>query len=153
MSCFSFYKFLTGNQIFTGKKLVISSATTKFVLWLNICITGRYLSFHAQHGCPQCPTHGIPTRKLHSFHFWKNKCWLGLAKRLHHKVNIDDGFLNLMNTEGASKDDVKVPEGDIGTQIQAGFDDGKDLLVTIVSAMGEEQVSFAIPTFGLDVHL
>jgi Eukaryotic elongation factor 5A hypusine, DNA-binding OB fold len=64
------------------------------------------------------------------------------------KVNIDDGFLNLMSPDGTSKDDVKVPEGEIGTQISAGFDDGKDLLVTIVSAMAEEQVSFAIPTFG-----
>ena len=55
------------------------------------------------------------------------------------QVNIDDGFLNLMTQDGASKDDVKVPEGDIGKQIQADFDEGKDLLVTIVSAMGEEQ--------------
>ena len=46
-----------------------------------------------------------------------------------------------MTPEGSPKDDVKVPEGDIGTQISAGFDDGKELLVTIVSAMGEEQVS------------
>jgi len=58
-------------------------------------------------------------------------------------VNIDDGFLNLMTQEGVAKDDVKVPEGDIGDQIQAGFDEGKELLVTIVSAMGEEQaISF-----------
>ncbi len=61
------------------------------------------------------------------------------------KVNIDDGFLNLMSQDGTPKDDVKVPEGDIGTQISSAFDEGKDLLVTIVSAMGEEQVSFAMP--------
>merc|ERR1712093_152809 len=53
-------------------------------------------------------------------------------------VNIDDGFLNLMTNEGVSKDDVKVPEGEVGDQIQQMFDDGKDVLVTIVSAMGEE---------------
>ncbi|KAG8908239.1 Eukaryotic translation initiation factor 5A [Tulasnella sp. 403] len=53
-------------------------------------------------------------------------------------VNIDDGFLNLMTTDGTSKDDVKVPDGDLGAQIQAGFDEGKDLLVTIISAMNEE---------------
>jgi translation initiation factor 5A len=47
-----------------------------------------------------------------------------------------------MTQEGVSKDDVKPPEGDLGKQIQADFDDGKDLLVTIVSAMGEEQASF-----------
>jgi translation initiation factor 5A len=53
-------------------------------------------------------------------------------------VNIDDGFLNLMTSDGTPKDDVKVPEGDLGKDIQAGFEDGKDLLVTIISSMNEE---------------
>ena len=44
-----------------------------------------------------------------------------------------------MTQDGAAKDDVKVPEGDMGTEIQGAFDEGKDLLVTIISAMGEEQ--------------
>ena len=48
-----------------------------------------------------------------------------------------------MTQDGTAKDDVKVPEGDIGKQIQSDFEEGKDLLVTIVSAMGEEQaISF-----------
>ena len=55
------------------------------------------------------------------------------------QVNIDDGFLNLMTQDGTAKDDVKLPDSDLGKQIQADFDEGKDLLVTIVSAMGEEQ--------------
>lgn len=46
-----------------------------------------------------------------------------------------------MNAEGTAKDDVKVPEGDLGKTIQADFDEGKDLLVTIIAAMGEEQVN------------
>lgn len=54
------------------------------------------------------------------------------------QVNIDEGFLNLMTQDGTPKDDVKVPEGELGKQIQTDFDDGKDLLVTIISAMGEE---------------
>ena len=54
------------------------------------------------------------------------------------QVNIDDGFLNLMTNDGTAKDDVKVPEGDLGKQIQDDFDAGKDILVTIVAAMGEE---------------
>ncbi|KAF7320809.1 Eukaryotic translation initiation factor 5A [Mycena chlorophos] len=58
-------------------------------------------------------------------------------------VNIDDGFLNLMTQDGTAKDDVKVPEGDLGKQINDEFENGKELLVTIVSAMGEEQaISF-----------
>ena len=54
-------------------------------------------------------------------------------------VNIDEDFLNLMTSDGTPKDDVKVPEGDLGKEITEAFESGKDVLVTIVSAMGEEQ--------------
>jgi len=62
-----------------------------------------------------------------------------VSRNEYQLVNIDDGFLNLMSGDGNSKDDVKVPEGDLGTTIVSEFDAGKDLLVTIISAMGEEQ--------------
>jgi len=55
-------------------------------------------------------------------------------------MDIDDGFLNLLTADGSSKDDVKLPEGDLGTQIQADFDDGRDLMITVITAMGEEAV-------------
>jgi hypothetical protein len=60
-----------------------------------------------------------------------------------------------MNADGGAKDDVKVPEGDLGKEIQSGFDEGKDLLVTIISAMNEEQVGFrhSSPSFSLTVLL
>jgi translation initiation factor 5A len=54
-------------------------------------------------------------------------------------LDIQDGFLSLMDSDGGMKDDVKVPDTDIGTEIQKAFDDGKDLMVTIVAAMDEEQ--------------
>ncbi|ADV24273.1 eukaryotic translation initiation factor 5A [Cryptococcus gattii Ru294] len=54
-------------------------------------------------------------------------------------LDIQDGFLNLMDSDGGSKDDVKVPETEIGQQITADFEAGKDLMVTIISAMDEEQ--------------
>jgi len=52
--------------------------------------------------------------------------------------NIDDGFLNLITTDGTAKDDVKVPEGDLGLNIKQMFDEDKVVMVTVVSAMGEE---------------
>ncbi|GHJ89396.1 hypothetical protein NliqN6_5798 [Naganishia liquefaciens] len=54
-------------------------------------------------------------------------------------VNIDDGFLNLMLPDGTPKDDVKVPEGELGKNIETAFEDGKEVSVTIIAAMGEEQ--------------
>jgi translation initiation factor 5A len=53
----------------------------------------------------------------------------------------DDKFLSLMDTDGATKDDVRLPEGDLGDQIQVAFSDSEKLvLVTLVKAMGEEAV-------------
>ncbi|TFK37671.1 initiation factor 5a [Crucibulum laeve] len=63
------------------------------------------------------------------------------VKRTEYQIDIsDDGFLHLM-VDGASetKDDVRLPDDAEGAQIKKDFDDGKDILVTIISAMGEEQ--------------
>lgn len=43
----------------------------------------------------------------------------------------------MMDTDGNSKDDVKVPDSDLGKEIESAFEDGKDLMVTIVAAMGQ----------------
>lgn len=44
-----------------------------------------------------------------------------------------------MLPDGTSKDDVKVPEGQIGQDIEAAFETGNEVNVTIIAAMGEEQ--------------
>lgn len=53
-------------------------------------------------------------------------------------IDIDDGFLVLMNNDGDMKEDVTAPEGELGEKMQSDFDDGKELLVTIISSMNEE---------------
>ena len=53
-------------------------------------------------------------------------------------LDIDEGFMSLMNNDGSTKDDVQVPDNELGEKIQEEFDAGKDLLVTVVAAMGEE---------------
>jgi translation initiation factor 5A len=50
----------------------------------------------------------------------------------------DDGFLSLMDDKNELKDDIRLPDGEIGDKIKADFDDGKELLVSVVKAMGEE---------------
>lgn len=61
-----------------------------------------------------------------------------VSRTEYQLIDIDDGFLSLMTNDGATKDDIKLPDGDMGDKIQSDFDEGKDLLVTIISAMGEE---------------
>jgi translation initiation factor 5A len=41
-----------------------------------------------------------------------------------------------MDNDGNSKDDVKVPDSDLGKEIETAFEGGKELMVTIISAMG-----------------
>ncbi|KAJ3355495.1 eukaryotic translation initiation factor 5A [Allomyces macrogynus ATCC 38327] len=61
-----------------------------------------------------------------------------VSRNEYSLINIDEGYLNLMDDAGNTKDDVKVPEGDLGAKLTAEFEDGKELLVTIIAAMGEE---------------
>jgi translation initiation factor 5A len=57
---------------------------------------------------------------------------------LNDKNQADkQGFLNLMDGDGNSKDDVKIPDTDLGKEIETAFEDGKDCMVTIIAAMGE----------------
>ncbi|KAF5793861.1 putative ribosomal protein L2, domain 2 [Helianthus annuus] len=53
----------------------------------------------------------------------------------------EDGFVSLLTESGGTKDDLKLPTDDsLLTQIKDGFNEGKDLVVTVMSAMGEEQI-------------
>eukprot|EP01118_Nematostelium_gracile_P006320 TRINITY_DN2030_c0_g1_i1.p1 TRINITY_DN2030_c0_g1~~TRINITY_DN2030_c0_g1_i1.p1 ORF type:complete len:181 (-),score=44.27 TRINITY_DN2030_c0_g1_i1:176-637(-) len=55
-------------------------------------------------------------------------------------VGIDDGYCSLMSPDGTTKDDLKLPVGELGEEIQALYDEGKDLNVTVLSALGQEQI-------------
>jgi translation initiation factor 5A len=50
----------------------------------------------------------------------------------YQMLDIDDGFLSLMTTDGSTKDDVKVPDGELGDKIVSDFQDGKDLIITVM---------------------
>lgn len=49
----------------------------------------------------------------------------------------DDGYLTLMTDAGDLREDLKLPEGDLGAQLRSEFDVGKELLVS-------DMVSFLI---------
>ncbi|MCJ1408451.1 Eukaryotic translation initiation factor 5A [Ptychographa xylographoides] len=51
----------------------------------------------------------------------------------------DDGFLSLMGEDGETKDDVKVPDGEVGEKIEKLFrTEEKDTNVIVLTSMGEE---------------
>lgn len=45
----------------------------------------------------------------------------------------DDGYLTLMSDNGDLREDLKLPDGELGGQLRAEFDNGKELLVSICS--------------------
>jgi translation elongation factor IF5A len=55
----------------------------------------------------------------------------------------DDGFVELLTDNGETRNDLKLPTHDeeLAQKIKDDFDAGKDLVVTVLSAMGEEQIN------------
>ncbi|KAH7277975.1 hypothetical protein KP509_38G017900 [Ceratopteris richardii] len=54
----------------------------------------------------------------------------------------EDGFVSLLTANGDTKDDLRLPTDEaLVSQLKDGFAEGKDLMVTVLSAMGEEQIS------------
>lgn len=58
----------------------------------------------------------------------------------------EDGFVSLMDESGNTKDDLSLPSGTddankLGDQIKADFENGKELVVTVLKAMGEEMIN------------
>eukprot|EP00897_Mesotaenium_endlicherianum_P008467 jgi/Mesen1/7649/ME000040S07213 len=53
----------------------------------------------------------------------------------------EDGFVSLLTENGETKDDLRLPTDDsLLSQLKEGFNEGKDLVVTVMSSMGEEQI-------------
>ncbi|KAM0472866.1 hypothetical protein ACHAPE_010029 [Trichoderma viride] len=63
-----------------------------------------------------------------------------VTRREYQLLDIsDDGFLSLMNDDGDTKDDVRMPDGEIGEKINKLFRvDEKDTNVVVLTSMGEE---------------
>ena len=49
-------------------------------------------------------------------------------------------FLSLMNDNGETRDDIRLPEGELGKDIQSRLENNVDTMVTILKACGEEMV-------------
>nr|GMD25926.1 eukaryotic translation initiation factor 5A-like [Ipomoea batatas]GMD28940.1 eukaryotic translation initiation factor 5A-like [Ipomoea batatas] len=53
----------------------------------------------------------------------------------------EDGFVSLLTESGGTKDDLRLPTDEaLLAQIKDGFNEGKDLILSVMSAMGEEQI-------------
>ncbi|XP_048398162.1 eukaryotic translation initiation factor 5A-1-like [Stegostoma tigrinum] len=53
-------------------------------------------------------------------------------------IGITDGYLSLMTDNGEIREDLKLPEVDLGKEILQRYDAGEDIMVTVLSTMNEE---------------
>uniref|UniRef100_A0A8C6T8H5 Eukaryotic translation initiation factor 5A n=1 Tax=Neogobius melanostomus TaxID=47308 RepID=A0A8C6T8H5_9GOBI len=61
-----------------------------------------------------------------------------IKRQDYQVVNITEGFMSLMNDSGDVREDLRVPDNDIGKEIESKFEAGEDFMVTVICAMGEE---------------
>ncbi|XP_022343388.1 eukaryotic translation initiation factor 5A-1-like [Crassostrea virginica] len=54
---------------------------------------------------------------------------------------LDDGTLSVMDDDGNTRDDLNLPPGDLGKDIKDRFEKGETFTVTVIKAMGEEQIT------------
>ena len=66
-----------------------------------------------------------------------------VKKNEYQLIDVDqDGFCNFLLENGECKEDLKLPEDEpeMSEKIRADFGAEKDLLVTVISAMGQEKI-------------
>ena len=61
-----------------------------------------------------------------------------VARVDYQLVDIEDGYLSLMNDDGEIRQDIKLPESDIGAEIKKKHENEEQFMVTILKAMGQE---------------
>uniref|UniRef100_A0A1B0DCE8 Translation initiation factor 5A C-terminal domain-containing protein n=2 Tax=Phlebotomus papatasi TaxID=29031 RepID=A0A1B0DCE8_PHLPP len=52
----------------------------------------------------------------------------------------DDGYLTLLRENGDLREDLKLPDSELGAQLRSEFESGKELLCTVLHSCGEECV-------------
>merc|ERR1719348_2225179 len=63
-----------------------------------------------------------------------------VKRKDYQLIGMEDDFLSLMDDTGETREDLKCPEGDVGEEIRKAIDGEVDILVTCLSAVGEECV-------------
>ncbi|XP_044490046.1 mitotic checkpoint protein BUB3.3-like [Mangifera indica] len=99
-----------------------------------------------KHGHAKCHFVGIDIfngKKLEDIVPSSHNCDVPHVNRTDYQlIDIsEDGFVSLLTENGNTKDDLRLPTDDsLLAQIKSGFEEGKDLVVSVMSAMGEEQI-------------
>ncbi|KAM7251787.1 hypothetical protein ACFE04_023670 [Oxalis oulophora] len=121
-----------------GGYLVIKNRPCK-VVEVSTSKTGK-------HGHAKCHFVAIDifnSKKLEDIVPSSHNCDVPHVNRLDFQlIDIsEDGFVSLLTDSGDTKDDLRLPTDDaLLKQLKDGFAEGKDLVVSVMASMGEEQI-------------
>lgn len=78
------------------------------------------------------PKFSLPTRRYEDICPSTHNMDVPHVKREDYQLTdiSDDGYLTLMTDGGDLREDLKLPDGELGGQLRAEFDNGKELLVS-----------------------
>ncbi|XP_064418315.1 eukaryotic translation initiation factor 5A-1 isoform X2 [Latimeria chalumnae] len=61
-----------------------------------------------------------------------------IKRQDYQLIGISDGYLCLLMDNGELREDLKVPDGDLGKEVMTRHEAGEEMLITVLSAMDEE---------------
>uniref|UniRef100_A0A7N8XHY2 Eukaryotic translation initiation factor 5A n=1 Tax=Mastacembelus armatus TaxID=205130 RepID=A0A7N8XHY2_9TELE len=85
--------------------------------------------------CPSTHNMDVPSIKRIDY---QNKSYRKCIDKEMLLVNINENYMSLMSDNGDIREDLRVPDNEVGKEIEAKFDAGDEFIVTVISAMGEE---------------
>ncbi|XP_034508649.1 eukaryotic translation initiation factor 5A-1 [Ambystoma mexicanum] len=61
-----------------------------------------------------------------------------IKRQDYQLIGICDGFLSLLTDSGDVRNDLRLPEGDLGKEIETRYDGGEEMLISVLCAMSDE---------------
>ncbi|XP_018518981.1 eukaryotic translation initiation factor 5A-1 [Lates calcarifer] len=63
-----------------------------------------------------------------------------VTRKDYQVIDVSDGYIGLLDDSGETREDLKVPDGDLGKEIEKKFSNGEQFVVTVMKALDEEHV-------------